>query len=102
MLGDGKIERSTQTRITKFETDNSELGRASRDFADAMGSKIVTGITGIELVTMADAHALRKKDPKWHPDSVCNNAGGFLDERTVWGWLTSRPTRWTPDGEWRW
>jgi hypothetical protein len=91
------FERATRNKIDKFIDD--EFAFSDREKWSAR-ELITHGV--LERSTMGDAHALRRKDPKWHPDDVCNNAGGFLDEKTVWGWLTNRPSRWTPDGQWRW
>jgi hypothetical protein len=102
-LKTGNIEADTLARINKFMTDDSELGRATRDFGRAMGGNVASmAAIDIELRTEAEAHSLRNKNPKWHPDEVCNKSGGFLEEKTVWGWLTNRPSRWTSDGQWRW
>lgn len=96
MLADN-FERATRGRLDTFMDEQHDLnGRNQWSIREILARGV------LEKSTMAEAHALQKKDPKWAPDSVCNSAGGFLDERTVWGWLTSRPSRWTPDGQWRW
>jgi len=38
----------------------------------------------------------------WRADDVCNRADGFVDQRSLWTWMTSRPSRWTPDGQSHW
>jgi hypothetical protein len=89
-----KIAPDSLKRIEKFVTEDRELGRSAKDFANladtllailALSSGTDYQRTDVALSTMAQAHAAKNQHPDWHPDSVCSNAGGLLDERTLWG-----------------
>ena len=96
MLADN-FERATREKLDAFMDDQYILNRREKWSAREILDRDV-----LERSTMADTHALQRKDPKWHPDDVCNTADGFVEEKTLWGWLTNRPSRWTSDGQWRW
>ena len=89
-----KIAPDTLKRIEKFVTEDRAFGRPPDDFANladallaisALGSGTDYQRTDVALSTMAQAHAAKNQHPDWHPDSVCNYAGGLLDERTTLG-----------------
>jgi len=91
------FKRVTRDRLDTFMDKQHDLnGRNQWSIREIVAHGV------LEKSTMAEAHALRRKDPKWAPDSVCNAVGRFWEEKTIGGWLTNRPNRWMPDGQWRW